>query len=216
MVRRVVKRGALFLLSEFAPIHAEGYTWWFTEQIVAVDGGLPKLPEFPGRLDGGYIALESATRAYVEVLPPRCPSTETLADAVGMLAGEQLACFGGRTLSFEGLYGCWICGDFDPVLYRPTWLAHPSLHALWPGAYRDGPALMLHLPEDLSEPDPGSIVRMRGHFDDPRSSECSIEMPEVLNRPPVDDADAETWCRQHFVVEGYDVLGSDPSFPPNG
>jgi hypothetical protein len=133
-----------------------------------------------------------------------------------MLDGERLACFGDRSLSVTGLYGCWICGDFDVVIYRPAWLAHPGLHALWSGAYRGGQPVYLHLPDSLDPPEPGSIIQVTGHFDDSRSVDCRIFGGEGAAMAPVPDADAETWCRQHFVVDEYHVMGIDPDFPPNG
>jgi hypothetical protein len=214
-IRRVVKRGAIFVLSGFAPIQADGYSWWFTEEIVAVEGDLPPLPTRPGRVDGGYVAVASADRAYVRVLPPRCPTTVDVATIAGMLDAERLACFGDRSVTMTGLYGCWICGDFDVIVYEPEWLAHPALHALWRGAYREMAPVYLHFPEALQPPEPGSIIEVTGHFDDPRSVGCRILTGET-GLPPVPHADAETWCRQHFVVDHFHVMGIDPAFPPNG
>jgi len=217
----VVKRGTLFLIIGFAPIKRDGYTWWLTELVFSDDGALPLLPEFPTRVDAGYVAVGSDDRRYVEVLPARCPARVNVDNLNGMLAGERLACFGNRSISLEGVYGCptygdvRTCGDFDAVDYRPAWLAHPTIQALSPEGPDPAVPLYVHVPPSLAEPAPGSIIRVNGHFDDDRSESCEIIPGEGSRLPRASDKQAERWCRQHFVFEDYTVLGIDPEFPPS-
>ena len=65
----------------------------------------------------------------------------------------------------------------------------------------------------LERPEQGSIVRVTGHFSDPASSTCSMSTFDGEQAIPVDSRTAEVLCRERFVVDGFDVLGTDPDFP---
>lgn len=78
--------------------------------------------------------------------------------------------------------------------------------------------LVLHFaPQSGLEPPPNaSIVRVTGHFNDPASTTCVIAAPDHELSDPIDPPTAELYCRERFVVDGYEVIGSDPDFmyPP--
>ena len=160
----------------------------------------------------GYAAAGSGEDRYLELLPPRCEAGEPdLAALVRLMPWERLACFGDRSLTVTGTYGCPVCGEWIPGSYEPSWLANPqNLNYLgWPEA------IALHFPPEagLNAPPNASIVRVTGHFSDPASTTCVIE----LGAMPVDPVVAELWCREQFVVDSYEITGTDPdfSYPPS-
>jgi hypothetical protein len=170
---------------------------------------------------GGYVAAGADGDRYLELAPPRCEEGEPdLAAVVLITEWERLACFGDRSLTVTGTYGCVPCGIAYPRGgYEPHWLASPdNLNYLGSGRVFDlGPAeLILHFsPESgLDVPPNASILRVTGHFNDPASSTCVIRptMDDVEIGAEVDPAIAELYCREQFVVDAYEIIGSDPDF----
>ena len=216
-------KGDVVALLGYGAVHAGGYTWFQAARIKGLHGPLPALPTYP--LEGGswtdltgWIAVSKGSTPYVASLPARCPAgTPDLATLSAMLLGEQLACFGTTSLTFDGTIGCGGCGGAYPGIFEPAWLAAPlaELISVRPEA-RIGP-LQLFFPPDVSHPTAGTILRVHAHLGDPRSSTCSIApvIGDAIDAPPVplSAADAATYCRQHLVVDSVEVLGVDPSFP---
>jgi hypothetical protein len=169
----------------------------------------------------GSVAAGAGGDPYLELLPARCEGGDPdLPALMSITAWERLACFGDRSITVTGTYGCPVCGIAYPRGgYEPRWLANPDTLTTvgWPGA------LTLHFrPEGgLGIPPNASIVRVTGHFSDPASSTCVI-MPTMDGVPigaEVDPVIAELWCREQFVVDAYEIIGTDPdftySFPPS-
>jgi hypothetical protein len=219
--RGKMSEGDLAILRGFGAIRADGYVWYQASRISGLRGELPALPSdlLEGEFDlSGWIAVGDGSTTYATPLPARCPSATDLVSLSPMLPGEQLSCFGAETLELEGTFGCGDCGGYVPGYFLPLWLAHPIALGLLSAdpEIRLGD-LVLHFPPDVSEPAVGSIIRVGGHFDDPRASSCSIstvEGSDLAEPVPIPSADAAQYCRQQFVVETYDVLGINPSFPP--
>lgn len=136
---------------------------------------------------------------YLELLPPRCEEAE-----------PDLA-----TL------GC-ICGLYYPAdrNFEPSWLAGSSLAWFEEVTLRLPPEAGLHFPPL------GSIIRTTGHFSDPASTTCVLNpakwdsgdvAPTAAEGGGPDPRIAELYCREQFVVDGYDIIGTDPDFPyPSG
>jgi hypothetical protein len=141
-----------------------------------------------------------------------------------MLESELLACFGDNSIVLEAVFGCGGCGGYIPATYEPTWLGHPygfgfGLLSVAPLSAGRWGALVGHAPPSgPAAPPQGSIIRVRGHFDDKRATECEIALPlpgDTSDPPalvPVDKPSATLYCRQRFVVESYEILGTDPDF----
>jgi hypothetical protein len=162
----------------------------------------------------GSVAAGVGADRYLELVPARCEGGDPdLAALIRITAWERLACFGDLALTITGTYGCPVCGIAYPKGgYEPAWLANPDTLAYfgWPDA------MTLHLkPESgLKLPPNGSILRATGHFNDPISSNCTIRptMEGVEIGPEVDPVIAELFCREQFVVDAYEITGSDPDF----
>jgi len=216
-------KGDVAVLLGYGGIRANGYTWFEAARVKGLHGPLPPLPTYP--LQGGdwtdltgWIATGTGSTPWVAPLPARCSATVDLLTLSAMLPGEQLACLGPTPLVLEGTFGCGGCGGTFSGIFTPTWLATPlaELFSVDPSV-RVGP-LQLYFPPGVTQPTEGQILRVHGHLDDQRSSTCVVAIPTTEGfdaKPvPVRPGDAATWCRQHVVVDSYEVLGVNPSFPP--
>ena len=63
----------------------------------------------------------------------------------------------------------------------------------------------------------GSIVRVTGHFSDPASTTCVLNGADWSTGEPLpaagpDPRIAELYCREQFVVDAYEIIGTDPDF----
>lgn len=218
-------RGDVAVLVGYGGIKAGGYTWFQAERVKGLHGPLPALPSDPF-IGGdwtdltGWIAVGTGSTAYVTALAPRCdPAAATdLSILSAMLPGERLACLGATPLVLQGTWGCGGCGGAFPGSFTPDWLATP-LSGFFSVNYavRVGP-LQLYFPPGLKQPEAGRILRVHGHLADDRSSGCVVKIPtsDAFDAPLVSirAADAVLYCRQHVVVDSFEVLGVDPSFQP--
>jgi hypothetical protein len=188
---------------------------------VAVDGIDWYRVAYKGDLAGSVAAGVGEDR-YLELAPPRCEGgNPDLAALTHITDWERLACFGDRAITVTGTYGCSVCGIAYTIEgFEPGWLADPdNLNYL---GWQEG-AITLHFPpaSGLEGAPNASILRVTGHFNDPVSSTCVIRptMEGVVIRAEVDPVIAELWCREQFVVDGYEIIGTDPdftySFPPS-
>ena len=182
---------------QWGPIVVDGIDWYW---VITED-----------HLLSGYVAASSGGVRYLDLLPPRCDELQpTVARLTSHTAWERLACFGDRSLTLTGTYGCPVCGVEEPGTYEPRWLASPeNLSYLgWPNT------ITLHFPPDSGSAGAanGSIVRVTGHFSDPVSTTCVISDAPGQQGVPVDPVFAELWCREQFVVDLMEVIGSDPDF----
>ena len=61
-------------------------------------------------------------------------------------------------------------------------------------------------------------MQVRGHFDDPASTDCTIGLVpwdlSDMQPDPVPQSVARLWCRQQFVVETFEVIGTDQTYDP--
>lgn len=225
-------RNVVMGVGSFPPVDADGFTWYFGVALRSLDGELPPLPEDPHAVIdpiGGWFAVMKGSTRYVEPLAPRCPSAGEepaqewpgvdLRTLAVMLGAERLACFGDATITFEGTYGCRGCTPEFFGNFEPAWLANPNIVHLVRevGSGTHGFGMLLRFPPDgAGPPGDGSMIRVRGHLDDRAASTCEIAIDEPwgdIVPAPAPPSFARLWCRQMFVVEGYDVIGTDASFP---
>ena len=203
----------VYLRAWSGPITAEDAEWYS----VAFAPGYSDWPKFPpiGTSSfGGWAAAAVSEQRYLEPLPPRCPDDEPDLDLLsGLSEWERLACFADRELTVVGTYedhsGSGYPGDF-----QPAWLTEPSdQHILWAHWLGGSGPLALHIPpgSGLVFPPAGSLLQTTGHFNDPSSVSCTMtreDEPAI----PVDSASAELYCRERFVVDAFEVIGTDPNY----
>ena len=161
------------------------------------------------------MAADDGVNPFLAILQPRCPVTVDLASVQGMLPAERLACFG-EPIVLEGTFGCGGCGGAVAGTFKPDWIASPlsfgflSVNA----SQRLGPLALRFPPKGPSQPAAGTIIRVTVHVDDSRATKCTMsELSESGSPLPVDARTAVFECREQLVVESYERLGADPSFP---
>lgn len=193
-----------YLLHVFGPVLADGLDWY--RLTTAGDSVL-------------WAAAGSGADRYLEVVPPECPAGEPdLATLVSMLNDwDRLSCFGDRSLTVEGTYGCpGMCGPMIAGDFQPTWLTFPfSDHQLMLDYPSSPEYLEMRVPPEAlpDVPVEGSIVRVTGHFNDPASTSCSMSIFDDGQAIEVDPRTAELYCRERFVVDAFEVIGNHPDFP---
>jgi hypothetical protein len=209
----LVGLGFSYLIGDWGPVEADGYSWY---PILAL--GTKDVPPVTEPIDrsetSGWVAAGDGSDAFLELVPPRCVAGDPdLALLEVLLPWEQLACYGNRSITIEGTYGCGGCGGLYPGIFEPNWLASPlnfDLLSVDPNE-RIGPFLARFAPEGPERPEPASIVRVIGHFDDTAAVGCTVAPGEPSEA--IDGVVAELYCREHFVVESYEILGVDEDFP---
>lgn len=208
--------GFVHLRDDWGPVLAEGFEWYpvirlgdLTDPPPLSDG-----PMMPGDGRSGWVASGDETEDYVALLEPRCPVRPVdLASVEAMLPWEHLACFGAEQVTLDGTFGCGGCGGFYAGTFEPSWLAFPFTGAFLSADAnaRVGPFDMHFAPSGPDQPPHGSIVRVTGHFDDAAARGCTVSPGEPPT--PVDARTDELYCREQFVVEILEVIGTDPDFP---
>jgi hypothetical protein len=186
----------------FGPVVSDGLDWYRLG------------PATVGDLDAWAAAGADADR-YLEVVPPSCPSGDPDLAKLNDMAAEwdRLACFGDRSLSLEGTLGCGVCDGAIPGDFAPLWLAHPlGGLSLWADFQAGVGRLPMRAPPNFQVPEFGSIVRVTGHFSDPASTSCTISTFVGEQVLAVDQKSAELYCREQFVVDAMQVIGTDPNY----
>jgi len=217
-----VKKGQVLVAWDglLAPVKANGFVWYPVLVLPNTNAGeLPALPEmwFPEGTDtdGGWIAASDGSTPYVQPVAPRCPTTVDLEHIAAMLPAEWLACFKGPIV-INGTYGCGGCGGTGGPQSQPRWLADTfefqQIHVRW-GAYTFQPIGLHFKPGGPTEPVEGSVIRATVHVDDPAAQTCSFTwaLEEPVFKTPAEMAIG--WCRERFVVDSYQVIGTDPNYP---
>jgi hypothetical protein len=188
----------------FGPVDRDGLDWYRLG------------PATVGDLDA-WAAAGSGDDRYLELVPPDCPSGDPGFTTLINMASEwdRLACFGDRSWTLEGTFGCGACDGTMAGDFQPFWLAWPLGGAfLWADFQAGVGPLLIRAPDDASValPEVGSVVRVTGHLSDPASSTCALVTFIGEQATPVDQRTAELYCREQFVIDAIEVIGIDPSY----
>ena len=206
--------GGLFLVRDW-PVTANGFTWYYGVTLLTSVPGV--VPDLPTSIDTGYdevlvgwMVTGTEDAPYVIPIAPRCPAVRDVRNLAAMLDSELVACFGSDSIELEGTFSCLDCfGEVFAGSFDPDWLANPrELYALSVDG-EDALPLRVHFaPDGPALPEEGALIRVRGHFSDPRSATCEITVARSDGTTKsIADAAAEQWCRAKFVVERYEVIG---------
>jgi len=192
--------------SFLGPVSADGHDWYVIVHRSDEDD--------PTTETLGYAAAGDSATPFLATLKPRCDR----AAQITLTGYEQLACLGDGPVTIEGTYGCGGCGGLALGIFEPGWLAHPTFSPLHVLTARQGTGIGridLHFPpgRGLTDPAEGSILRVVGHFDDGAATTCQIAPGVEGAEVPADPRAAVMYCRERFVVEGYEVIGTDPGYP---
>ena len=201
------------------PFQADGFAWYSATK-VGTGGTLPTLPAPPVNVEppiGGFVPVGTATVDNVAPVPERCPTTVDLEHVSAMLDSERLACFGKEPIELQGVYGCGGCGGEGSASYEPAWLGNPlssSLLSVNPAARR-GPLIVRFPPGGSEPPADGSMIKVRGHFDDPLAQTCVITDLVDDFRLAVEPFIAIGICRHSFVAESWEPSSVEFIPPPD-
>jgi hypothetical protein len=217
-----LKKGKLMIVSSqpFGPVKADGYAWYqVLDPPNTPNDQLPALPErwFPDGTDTsfGWIAVADASTAFVKPVAARCPTTVDLENVQAMLPAEWLACFS-APIVLQGTFGCGGCGGESNLISEPRWLAGPfefdQLHIRWGDEFQSVSVPIHFGPDGPASPTDGSIIRVTVHLDDPAAQTCRFEWPTDDSSFIVPKEYAISWCRERFVVDSYEVIGTDPKY----
>ena len=188
----------------FGPVSRDGLDWYMLG------------PATVGDLSA-WAAAGSGAEPYLELVPPDCPTAEPdLATLIEMASDwNRLECFGDRSLTLEGTFGCGYCDGTMAGNFAPFWLAWPlGGQFLWADFHSDVGPLVVHAAPDsgVELPAVGSIVRVTGHFSDPISATCTMSTFIGEQATAVDQRTAELYCRERFVLVTLEVIGTDPTY----
>lgn len=217
-----LKKGKLMIVARepFGPVKADGYAWY---QVFfppnAPNEQLPTLPErwFPDGTDTefGWMAVTDGSASFVKPVAARCPTTIDLENVQAMLPPEWLACFD-APIVLRGTFGCGGCGGESDLISEPGWLAGPfefdQLHVRWSDGFQHVSVPIHFKPEGPARPTEGSIIRVRVHVDDPAAQTCRFEWPSDNSSFMSPKEYAVSWCRERFVVDSYEVIGTDSKY----
>jgi len=161
-----------------------------------------------------------ATMAMVEPRP--CPTEATIQTLAGLVQPDRLRCAGSTVLTIDarsGLLGLVPIYDVTPAWYGrnsdqgTTTLFDPGPARFGPDAKTSpelaGSWLEARLPPSVAPLPLGLFLRVTGRFDDPSAAGCSRSIAPgavELGLPAEAPADSVQWCREQFVVSGWQVL----------
>lgn len=185
------------------PLTNDGLDWY-----EVVFGAIAGDPDPWGDVGGGWIAAGSSGQeaTTLAIDPPRCPETVT-ANSIGQMSTfARLECLGEASHEVTGVIRG--CTDYWEGTDEPKWLYIGCVNL----GNQDGSVtdLYLHFPPELIGPETheGDIVRLTGHVNDPRASECR---DMVSAEPPIPaslvDAYSVMSCRGRFVVTQLEITG---------
>jgi hypothetical protein len=126
----------------------------------------------------------------------------TLIDATQTADADPVACYDNATLTFDAN---WVGGGIAdcPAAPEPAWLACSAYSLRQVGDTRKVGAPQLFVAVDPAIvrdlPEPGTDVRVSGHFDDPASQTCH-DTGSFPDESPTPVADSIERCRATFVV----------------
>ncbi len=149
----------------------------------------------PDTIQQGWFRVDDAS--LLALVEPPCP--ETAGGVLAMPAWDRLRCFGGVSVSVEGMVGHCQGGV---VFAEPAWLAY----ACW-AVSDDTGAMQLHADpaSGITFPDESVRARITGHFDDSAAATC-VHLGELDPATAPSTSEQVFLCREAFVVDTFEIL----------
>jgi hypothetical protein len=182
------------------PVAADGFDWYLVAPVTAwnaVDSSAPSGWVAAGGQDGEPWIAPTSRMTFFGSCP--FPSLEAI---IAIDSGfGRLACFGNEALTLEGTFGG--CGYGDVVSSSAHWLVNAGCLLLPPDSDPNAfgtISLLMRLTDHqiVADVQPGTPLRVEGHFDDPASAACVDEPPP----PGLEDLPeiVVVRCRGEFVA----------------
>jgi hypothetical protein len=150
----------------------------------------------------GYVATPaSGDDPWLEVLDVTCPASPLTTDQLlDLLPLERLHCYGRSELTVTGPLDEFV--NESSGTSTPEWLADNPPRTTGIGSFS------IHVAPDFDGelPDPGSMVRMVGHFEDPAAATCRVDYTLLPDAPST--AHIVLGCRTRFVMTDVEVLAA--------
>lgn len=184
------------------PVAADGFDWYLADpfQIDVQEG--EEWVRF-----GWVAAADKTGEDWIVPVAPECPPEPDLQTLNGLLPQLQLACFGDRTIQLEGDVSCENLGPPIPTA-MPAWFTwercnlNPQGFPYDPMDHTTSLGIPIHYPPDAERTT--GYLRITGHFDDPRATECRMPMPfpsdDVFGQELAHQA-RQLGCRASLVVD---------------
>jgi hypothetical protein len=212
----------LFLVTNataLGPVETGGFVWYLALYQQGYHGWPMNPPGDPPL--SGWVAAGTGSESYLALAQATCPIGEVdITTLYALTPWARLACIGDRQITLEGTYGCTECTGDAVGTFTPEWLAHPiDVDLLRPPFAQPVSVvenLVLRIPPELPQAAPdqgGSILRVTGHFNDARSVDCVVAPGDPGQERLANDLAAEWYCREQFVVDAWEVIGTDPDYP---
>ena len=168
------------------PVEADGYDWWLVAHAYFDRLGGPP---------AGWVAAAGKDgEVWLAPAQPECPPAPT-AEAAWFVPSIWVSCYTGVELTLEGALGG--CSAAMSPIWDNSCSLYPCPDDVLPATCLDGfdlPSQTLHF-DTLPSRDQGRIT-VRGHFDDPNASACTVVGSSLA---PL----AVFTCRRDFVVTSY-------------
>lgn len=195
----------LFLVD--GPVSADGFDWYL---------GSPYEAQVNEKADAtsqvwvrfGWVAAADKTgEAWILPIDVECPADVTVATLADLPLELRLACFGRGPISLDGNV---TCADFGAPIPTPgpAWLTWDACFIVPrdAGPYNQlggpQPVIAIHYPPGTDRL--SGALRLTGHFDDPRSSECVFYVPTAegdVHSQDLYHREQQLRCRASFVVD---------------
>jgi hypothetical protein len=168
-----------------------------------------------------YVWLAHKTRGIDRLVvsdPVPCPATATIGSLAALVQQDRLGCAGGTVITLDARTGRLPLAssyDVDPAWYGRN--EDPITALFDPGPTRFGPDAITtpdqaggwinaRVPPGIPALPLGVYLRVTGRFDDPTAAGCVRRGGPFSGVPDEDPAVSVQWCREQFVVSGWEML----------
>lgn len=177
---------------------------------------------WPGDFYAWVPATQGDRATLTPVDPAVCPGEATIETLAPLVQQDRLRCVGTTEVTIDartGQLGLVPIYDVNPIWYGTN--AGPPTTALFdPGPARFGPDATTNpdgagawieprVPPGVAPLPLGLYLRVTGHFDDRSAAGCNRAVAGVVpgrGVPAEAAADSVQWCREQFVVSGWQAL----------
>jgi hypothetical protein len=182
----------------------------------------PDPASFPGDFFA-WVPAQMDGRPVLQGQPiPDCPGAATIETIAPLLAPDRIRCFGSQPLEFETktwLPASWSRYDVDPAWFGQSQDPTGAIALYDPKAPHRPPEPSIswidaRVAPGVEAPPFDFVVIVDGQFGHPESEGCkrTIDLEGWVPRPPAGSgvppevpADSARWCRQQFVVTGWET-----------